>query len=176
MVKSIAVIEKLVKNGSIPEFGDFDITDTIIDQYQTEYKALYEKVGNELKSSNKAYARKLAGVFLMKENQDRLSNIQQVKITKSKFKNECGIVYVISNPAFHECYKVGITKNLDNRLRSYQTYDPNRSFKVEHYRFVKNSRQAEKEILSKFNLSLLKGEWIKGKTVKTLFIEEIKNL
>jgi hypothetical protein len=176
MVKSIAVIEKLVENGVIPEFGEFDVTDSIIDHYQIVYKSLYERVGNELTSSNKSYARKLAGLFLMKENQNRLSNIQEVKITKSKYKSECGIVYVISNPSFQGCYKVGITKNLNSRLKSYQTYDPNRSFKVEHYRFVKNSRQAEKEILSKFNLSLLKGEWIRGEEIKTLFVEEIRNL
>lgn len=176
MVKSVAVIQKLVDSGVIPEFGEFDITDVIIDHYQNVYKSLYERVGSELKSSNKKYARKLAGVFLMRENKNRLANTHEVKITKARHTSECGIVYVISNPSFPGCYKVGMTKNLDSRLKSYQTYDPNRAYKVEHYRFVKNAKAIEKTILEKFQFSLLKGEWVKGEDVKTHFINTLKNM
>ena len=175
MNKSNAVIKKLIEKKVIPEIGEFIITDSIIGEYQQIYKSLYEKVGKELKGGNKKYARKLAGIFLMKENQNRIARIQETKVVKSKYNSECGIVYIISNPSFPNYYKVGITKNLNSRIKSYQTYDPNRSFKVEHYKFVENARQVEKEILSKFKISLAKGEWVEGEEVKALFLEEIKN-
>lgn len=176
MIKSEVTIAKLVDSGIIPEFGEFDITETLIDVYQETYKFLYEKVGSNIKSSNKKYARKLAGIFLMKENQKRLLSIEHVKINKLKHKSDCGIVYVISNPSFPNCYKVGMTKNLQSRLKIYQTYDPNRAYKVEHYRFVKDARLAEQQVLEKFTINILKGEWIKGDEVKTHFIETIKNI
>jgi hypothetical protein len=69
-----------------------------------------------------------------------------------------------------------MTKNLQSRLTSYQTYDPNRAFKVEHYRFVKDARLVEKKVLETFEFSMLKGEWIKGEDVKAHFIETIKNI
>ena len=50
MVKSVAVIQKLVDGGVIPEFGEFDITDVVIDHYQNVYKSLYERVGSEFVS------------------------------------------------------------------------------------------------------------------------------
>jgi hypothetical protein len=136
-MKSVVVLKRLVETGIIPEFGEFDVTEELINHYQNIYKEIYEKVGKKLSSGNRNYARKLAGVFLMNENKNRLANFQEVKITKRKYKKDCGIVYVISNPAFPNAYKVGITKYLNSRLKTYQTYDPNRLFKVEHYRFVK---------------------------------------
>ncbi len=176
MCKSKLVIEKLIDTGFIPEFGEFDITEDLVDNYQSIYKSLYEKVGVKLTSGNRNYARKLAGIFLMKENQERLSHIEKVKIIKSKYKNNCGIVYVISNPSFPNSYKVGMTKNLESRLKSYQTYDPNRQFKVEHYRFVEDARLTEKKILADFKFSITKGEWIKGENIKKHFIETVKNV
>lgn len=176
MIKSEVTIAKLIYNGIIPEIGEFDVTESLIDEYQATYKSLYEKVGANIKSSNKKYARKLAGMFLMKENQKRLSSIEQAKITKLKYNSDCGIVYIISNPSFPNCYKIGMTKNLQSRLKIYQTYDPNRAYKVEHYRFVKDARLVEQKVLEKFKINILKGEWIKGDDVKTYFIETIKNI
>jgi hypothetical protein len=43
MVKSSIVIKKLVEDGVIPEFGEFDITEILVDSYQKAYKSLYEK-------------------------------------------------------------------------------------------------------------------------------------
>lgn len=176
MNKSNAVIEKLVESEKIPSIGEFDVTAALIDEYQKIYKSLYERIGAELKTSNKNYARKLAGIFLMKENQTRVSSIVTAKLTKSKYKTDCGIVYVISNPSFVGCYKVGMTKDLDRRLKSYQTYDPNRAFKVDHYRFVKNAKEVEQRVLSTFSFDLMKGEWIKSEEIKDHFIETIKNM
>jgi len=176
MVKSSVIIQQLVERGLIPSFGEFTITEALIDSYQEIYKALYEKTGTGLKGSNKKYARKLAGIFLIKENQKRLSSIEKTAKIKSKYKQDCGIIYLISNPAFPNCYKIGITKNLESRIKAYQTYDPHKAFKVEHYKFVKNARSAEKDILTTFGISLLKGEWVEGTEVKKYFIDAIQNM
>ena len=41
-------------------------------------------------------------------------------------------VYVISHPVYAGEYKVGIAKYVEARLNSYQTSDPNRSYKLEY--------------------------------------------
>ncbi len=41
-------------------------------------------------------------------------------------------VYVISNKAYKNEYKVGIAHDIQKRLNSYQTSDPNRGYKLEH--------------------------------------------
>ena len=176
MNKSNDVIKTLIKKNFISEVGEFKITEQLIDEYQSIYKLLYETKGKLLKNSNKKYARKLAGIFLMQENQRRLSLEEKTKLSKVKYNDNCGIVYVISNNSFPGCYKVGITKNLETRLNSYQTYDPYRSYKIEHYRFVKDARNTETEILKHFNFSIVKGEWIKDENVKIHFIKKLENM
>ncbi|MBC6399837.1 MAG: GIY-YIG nuclease family protein, partial [Ekhidna sp.] len=41
-------------------------------------------------------------------------------------------VYIISNPQYEGEYKVGIASNVKSRLNSYQTADPERSYKLEY--------------------------------------------
>ena len=55
-------------------------------------------------------------------------------------------MYIISNDAFKGYYKIGITKNIKSRLRTYQTSSPHRNYKVEHYIFHEDCRAAEKQI------------------------------
>ncbi len=72
-----------------------------------------------------------------------------------------GFVYVITNSAFAGYVKIGITKNIKNRLRTYQTSAPMRDYKVEHYIHHPNCYKAEKDIhdaLYYFALSK-KNEW-----------------
>ena len=54
-------------------------------------------------------------------------------------------IYVISNPN-HKGYKVGIAKNVNQRLNGYQTSDPNRAFKLEFSIKTENYRKIESEI------------------------------
>ena len=70
--------------------------------------------------------------------------------------------------AFPGKYKVGITTDLKQRLDTYQTYGPNRSFIVEHYRFVEDCRKTEKLILETCQLDIEKGEWVSDIKVKEL--------
>lgn len=60
--------------------------------------------------------------------------------------NKPGFIYIISNPAFPTYYKVGVTENINDRLKTYQTGDPRRSYKVEYYIEHPDPYKAEKEI------------------------------
>ena len=76
-----------------------------------------------------------------------------------------GYIYLISNPAFPQYLKVGITEDISARLSQYQTADPKRSYKIEYY--IKHSKYkiAErkiKEMMKYFATDTIqRGEWFK---------------
>ncbi len=72
---------------------------------------------------------------------------------------ETGTIYIISNPAFDGEYKVGIAKNVQNRLNSYQTSDPNRGYKLEFSLSTPYYKEIEKHIHTLFEN---KHEWVQG--------------
>lgn len=102
-------------------------------------------------------------------------SLSRVKTKEKKVKEKpvlkSGILYLISNPVFPNLYKIGITQDLNARLSSYQTYDPHRRYKVEHYKFADNMREEEKNILKKYRIDISVGEWIDNKKVKEMFTE-----
>lgn len=152
----------MVENLTIPAIGNFQITENMLFEYMETYKRYFSKKGeNTLRKNNHRYARKLAGLTLLKELYKR-------EIT---FK-ECnaGIVYVISNIAYPVHYKIGMTLDINSRLNQYQTYDPYRQFKVEHYEFVLNRRLMEKKILNSFSIEIENGEWVKREKAKEAFL------
>jgi len=77
----------------------------------------------------------------------------------SKGVDDAKYVYVISNPKHKGKYKVGVTRNVDNRLNNYQTSDPDRAFKVRHKRLTENYREVEKHIHEAFDNQ---NEWVQG--------------
>ena len=87
------------------------------------------------------------------------------KDTKQKF------VYVISHHNYQGEYKVGVASNVDRRLSSYQTSDPDRAYKKEFEQLTPYFNEIEKKIHNDFDN---KHEWVKGdikeiiKTIKTL--------
>ncbi len=68
-------------------------------------------------------------------------------------------VYIISHQNYPNEYKVGIAKNVKNRLNNYQTGDPNRAYKIEFSYLTPNFREIEMFIHEKYNN---KHEWIAG--------------
>ncbi|MBC6428938.1 MAG: GIY-YIG nuclease family protein [Cellvibrionales bacterium] len=68
-------------------------------------------------------------------------------------------VYVISHPKYPGEYKVGIAKDWQSRLNSYQTSDPDRQYKIEFYTEKPNFRETEKYIHAQFQN---KHEWVQG--------------
>lgn len=71
----------------------------------------------------------------------------------------CGFVYIISNPAWPDYYKIGSAIDVYNRLSSYQTSSPLRDYKIEKYMFVFNRNHVEKSIIGKYEST---GEWVKS--------------
>ena len=71
-----------------------------------------------------------------------------------------GSVYVISNSAWKGKYKVGISKNVAARLRSYQTSDPHRGYKLEYSIDTPYYAEMEKHIHEVFDNE---NEWVSAK-------------
>lgn len=72
-----------------------------------------------------------------------------------------GYLYIITNPSFPGWIKIGTTWDLDKRLHTYQTGDPNRQYKIEYYLHHPHFREAEKKIKEsmKYFAKSIKGEW-----------------
>ena len=72
-----------------------------------------------------------------------------------------GYIYVITNPDFKNFVKIGIAKNIIDRLCAYQTSSPRRNYKVEHKIFHPDCRQGEKRIHEKLKMFALsrRNEW-----------------
>jgi|TARA_S200002703_G_scaffold91696_1_gene79186 predicted GIY-YIG superfamily endonuclease len=81
--------------------------------------------------------------------------------SSKKKRNESGYVYIITNSAFKGYVKIGVTKNIKNRLRTYQTSSPHRNYKIEHYIHHPDCYKAEQEIHEMMNYFALnkKNEW-----------------
>ena len=72
-----------------------------------------------------------------------------------------GYLYIITNPAHEGWVKVGVTSDIKSRLRTYQTSDPSRRYKVEYYIHhpdVYASEKQVKELMEPFALQI-KNEW-----------------
>lgn len=74
-------------------------------------------------------------------------------------------VYVISNQAYKGEYKVGIASNLNSRLNSYQTADPNRAYKIEYSLRTPHFREIEQHIHDKYDNN---HEWVRGDVKKII--------
>lgn len=144
MNKIEETIRKMIVLGFIPETAGFDITENIIQQYIKTYSD--RSITNA--KYDAMYARKLAGLNLLKLNLTR------------GYDTKSGIVYMISNSTWKDKIKIGMTLDLPSRLLHYQTYDPYRRFKVNHYEFVLNRRRTEKLLLKTFKIHGDLGEWV----------------
>lgn len=81
----------------------------------------------------------------------------------SKKRQKEGFIYIISNSEFPNYYKIGVTSDIDNRLRTYQTSSPHRNFKLEYYIHHPDCYLAEQKIREnmKFFAQEIKNEWYK---------------
>jgi hypothetical protein len=154
------IINELIQHGIIPSDGKFEVTADLIDKYRIVYGVVNNvPLFPKLNKADNRLSRKLAALTLL-------------EFTLSKgYKPKAGFVYGISNPSYPGYYKIGITQDLDKRLSTYQTYDPHRQFKVEHYRFVEDKRLEEKRILQQYQTDLSKGEWITTEKLSDIFPE-----
>ena len=167
--KEQQIIELMIKHGILPREGSFEITRDLVSLFNKMYVSNFVDknyvYGEGVRPAAVRFGEKLAGLTLLKLLKSRTLDVE---FKRSKISTDSGFVYVISNSAFWGYYKIGITKNMKARLNSYQTYDPLRRFKVDHYKFVENARQKEREFLEIFSFDIAKGEWISSKDVETL--------
>ena len=138
--------------GKLVTSANFSITEQMLLDYIDCYSEVTKSTKGLRNRSEVAFARKLAGLNLLK-----------LKLSRGATFNTCkeGLLYFIENPSYKDFYKVGMTIDLIGRLNSYQTYDPHRSFKIAHYDFVLDRRKAESIVLNSFNVDIVNGEWIK---------------
>lgn len=79
----------------------------------------------------------------------------------NKKRQKEGFIYIISNSEFPNYYKIGVTSDINNRLRSYQTSSPHRNYKLEYYIHHPNCYLAEQKIREnmKYFAKEIKNEW-----------------
>lgn len=158
------LISNTLERLNLPD--DFPITEELLNNYINIYGSLTSNTPNIGKSSNRIYARKLAGINLLKFKISK-------GVPKSSIKE--GVLYCITNPSWPSHTKLGITYDLNKRLASYQTYSPYRDYRVSSYDFVFDKKLVEKLVLLEFQYSLEKGEWIKDIASESIITYVRKN-
>jgi len=126
---------------------DFDIDISLLDKFHDSYVRLSGTKGNQ-RDREARYNRKLAALSFVKFKID------------NQLDNPEGFVYVISNEAWPDYYKIGMTHNPKQRLGQYQTYSPLRDFKLKHWSFWQNRSEGEKLVHRMYEDSL-DHEWAK---------------
>ncbi len=97
--------------------------------------------------------------MLKYQNQVHFSTDAPHRTDNDGQKQQQKYVYVISNNAFPNEYKVGVALNLKQRLNSYQTSDPNRGYDDEYSVLTPYYRELEKHIHNTFENN---HEWVRA--------------
>ena len=92
------------------------------------------------------------------------------ELTRGQTRKTKKYVYIISHQKYQGEYKVGIASNVERRLSSYQTGDPDRAYKIEYSFHTPNFRAIESYIHEKYDN---KHEWVSG--VLQDIIKDIEN-
>ena len=81
-----------------------------------------------------------------------------------------GYVYIISNPAWRNWYKVGSSLDAKNRRNTYQTSSPLRDYKLKYCKIFSDRRAAESKIhIALEALGLERsGEWFNTKHIRKI--------
>lgn len=175
------VFDKMIEKGLIPEEGLFEVTKDLINtSFEIYREILPPKTEWNPKPNEVRYFKKLSGINLMNLNELRLEyenqKIEKITIGSRKLSTEvkCGIVYLISNPAFPGFVKIGMTQDVNKRLAQYQTYDPHKAYRIVDYMFVVDRKTEEKRLLDKWSIDVKNGEWVPEQNVIEMF-REIKH-
>lgn len=139
------VLLSLLDKKIIEQKVDFYITNSLIECFIKEYRELTDTKGS-LRKKEKVFAAKLAA-----------KNLLDYKLSQ-KLKPKEGFLYIIENPAWPGTYKIGMTWYPYKRLSQYQTYSPLRDFRLKHWSFWPNKREAEK-VVHEFLKDKINYEW-----------------
>lgn len=90
-----------------------------------------------------------------------IQNIPECMAKSQKRLNEDGFLYIVTNPSHPGFVKVGVTQNISERLRTYQTSDPARAYKMEFHLYHPNAYKAEQELKETMKMfaKSRKNEW-----------------
>ena len=116
----------------------------VIEAYMGIYRKNFGK-SKSLKRSEILFNGRLAALNL----------IRHCTVPKNKLK--CGFVYIISNKAWKNMYKIGISYDPSIRLAQYQTYSPYRDYKLEGYYYFSDKKKAERILHKDFKGNY---EWV----------------
>ena len=95
-----------------------------------------------------------------------------------------GFIYVIANPSWPNWTKIGVSRNLSNRLMSYNTCVPHDEFKFKYYHFREHNKSTEleqkihRDLRSDISIEHGHGEWYhisidKAKNIVDKYISEM---
>ncbi len=155
------IVGIMINESLIPSDKIFQITETHLSFFIKTYGEMFGKSTSGTKTkTNTRFARKLAGLTLLKVNFERKASYNDIK---------AGLVYIIENEIYPDHYKLGMTIELESRLNTYQTYDPFRRFKIVKYDFVLDRFLTEKKLLGHPNIIREQGEWIKKQSAIEIF-------
>lgn len=95
---------------------------------------------------------------------------------QNKQKSSVKFCYIITNPAWPNLIKIGISDEPHKRLAQYQTYSPHRDYKLHHWSPHNNASEIERFIIGRFgNTALAQGEWVFCSSIETI-AKELNNL
>lgn len=160
---NLLTLQYMVNDNLLPKEGNFEVTEDLLFAHRQIYATFGS--GSVARPSSYRNARRYAGAGFL--------YVKKFRKIPAKEINE-GFLYLISNPAWPEQLKVGISVDLKKRLSSYQTYSPLRDFVLDSYEFVLNKREYEKDIINRYSTDIDLGEWISKATAKHI-IEELRN-
>lgn len=112
--------------------GNFSITKELMLEASRAYLVLSGTEGKKLTRGDLRYNLKLLALSLVKYKREH-----KLELTE-------GFVYFISNPAWKNKFKIGMSLSPKERLASYQTYSPLRDYRLAHWSFWLDRRAGEK--------------------------------
>ena len=131
-----------------------------IDVSQKAYELVKERLGKEIEGKDTLFHEQLV----------HFQTTPPARTDKGVDAQEKKYVYIISHQKYQGEYKVGIASNVEKRLSSYQTADPDRAYKIEYSFHTPHFRAIESYIHDKYDN---KHEWVSGEL--TDIIKDIEN-
>ena len=134
---------------------------------------IFERLKDSVKADEKVKLRKLTQKLKLKSREQLLHNKTSKHYTNS---TDEGFIYVLKiralqNGASKKCYKIGYTTNLNKRLATYKTGNPD--VELAHHENVKcDKRQLEQCVL---NLNILKKLGSRNEIICDRSLKEIKD-
>ena len=122
---------------------DFSITPELLTAFLSEYNLVTDTEGI-LKRKEAKYCIKLAALSYLKYKRSLRYELTE------------GFTYIISNKAWPNWYKLGMSSFPKERLRAFQTYSPLRDYKLHHWAFWFDKRKGESFIHSLYEMEY---EW-----------------